>query len=152
MIYGKICELNQYLGLHPNLDTAIHYVMDHHEELSFLQAGRTEVDGDKVFIACADYTTAPQKQLDFETHIVYADIHILRAGKECVGVAPADRLQEFAHREEQDYIGYRGEVRCLAKLDTDSFVLAMPGEPHMVHIMDGTPSPVRKAVIKVKIK
>lgn len=152
MIYGKISELGQYLGIHPNLDAAIRYVTDPKRDITLLKPGRTEVDGDQVFAVCADYTTEPQEQLTFETHIVYADIHIMRRGTEYIGVAPADSLQEMERCEENDYIGYQGKVSCLAKLDTESFIIVLPGEPHKVHIMDGSPLPVQKTVIKIKMQ
>ena len=48
MICDTLQHLVRYRGLHPNLDTAIDYLLTH--DLAALPLGRTEVDGDKVFI------------------------------------------------------------------------------------------------------
>ena len=45
MICDTLQHLGRYRGLHPNLDTAIDYLLTH--DLAALQLGRTEVDGDK---------------------------------------------------------------------------------------------------------
>ena len=52
MICDTLQHLGRYRGLHPNLDTAIDYLITH--DLAALQLGRTEVDGDKVFINLLD--------------------------------------------------------------------------------------------------
>ena len=54
MICDTLQHLGRYRGLHPNLDTAIDYLLTH--DLTALPLGRTEVDGDKVFINLMDAT------------------------------------------------------------------------------------------------
>ena len=46
MICDTLQHLGRYRGLHPNLDTAIDYLLTH--DLAAMPLGRTEVDGDKV--------------------------------------------------------------------------------------------------------
>ena len=57
MICDTLQHLGRYRGLHPNLDTAIDYLLTH--DLAALPLGRTEVDGDKVFINLMDATLHP---------------------------------------------------------------------------------------------
>ena len=57
MICDTLQHLVRYRGLHPNLDTAIDYLLTH--DLAALPLGRTEVDGDKVFINLMDATLHP---------------------------------------------------------------------------------------------
>ena len=48
MICDTLAHLGRYKGLHKNLDTAIDYLLSH--DLSQLPLGRTEVEGEEVFI------------------------------------------------------------------------------------------------------
>ena len=52
MICDALEHLNRYRGLHRNLDTAIDYLTAYHvaHDLYDLPLGRTEVDGENVFI------------------------------------------------------------------------------------------------------
>ena len=52
MICDALEHLNRYRGLHRNLDTAIDYLTAYHvaRDLYDLPLGRTEVDGENVFI------------------------------------------------------------------------------------------------------
>ena len=54
MICDALEHLNRYRGLHQNLDTAIDYLTAYHvaRDLYDLPLGRTEVDGENVFIKC----------------------------------------------------------------------------------------------------
>ena len=58
MICDTLQHLGRYRGLHPNLDTAIDYLLTH--DLAALQLGRTEVDGDKVFINLLSLVFLPE--------------------------------------------------------------------------------------------
>ena len=61
MICDTLEHLARYNGLHPNLDTAIDYLLTH--DLSALPNGRTEVDGDEVFINVMDAALHPDAGL-----------------------------------------------------------------------------------------
>ncbi len=151
MIYGKLKDLSHYMGIHKNLDTAIRYLQEHDLDISFLQPGRNEVDGDNVFVNAFSYTTTTQDALTFEAHKTYADIHILRSGTEGIAVSPFSAVEEFERDLDKDYIGLRGEVRSLTVMDTEDFMIVLPEDPHMTKIMVKEPCLVEKAVMKVKI-
>ncbi|MTM35655.1 DUF386 family protein, partial [Turicibacter sanguinis] len=53
MIIGKLKDLPRYKGLNQNLDTAIDFISNH--DLSTLPLGKTEIDGNDVFINRFDY-------------------------------------------------------------------------------------------------
>ena len=74
MICATLQHLGRYRGLHPNLDTAIDYLLTH--DLAALQLGRTEVDGDKVFINLMDATLHPDAGYHPEYHKLYADLQV----------------------------------------------------------------------------
>ena len=61
MICDALEHLNRYRGLHRNLDTAIDYLTAYHvaHDLSDLPLGRTEVDGENVFINVMEADLSP---------------------------------------------------------------------------------------------
>ena len=48
MIFDRLENLNQYTGLFEHLDTAIDYIESH--DLSLLPPGRTNIDGENVYV------------------------------------------------------------------------------------------------------
>ena len=85
MICDTLQHLGRYRGLHPNLDTAIDYLLTH--DLAALQLGRTEVDGDKVLINLMDATLHPDAGYHPEYHKLYADLQVDLTGSLQKGTA-----------------------------------------------------------------
>ena len=63
MICDALENLNRYRGLHKNLETAIDYLTAYYvaHDLSDLPLGRTEVDGENVFINVMEAGLNPEK-------------------------------------------------------------------------------------------
>ena len=95
MICDTLQHLGRYRGLHPNLDTAIDYLLTH--DLAALPLGRTEVDGDKVFINLMDATLHPDAGYHPEYHKLYADLQVDLTGSEGWGYTnlPGAEIGEF---------------------------------------------------------
>ena len=95
MICDTLQHLVRYRGLHPNLDTAIDYLLTH--DLAALPLGRTEVDGDKVFINLMDATLHPDAGYHPEYHKLYADLQVDLTGSEGWGYTnlPGAEIGEF---------------------------------------------------------
>ena len=83
MICDALEHLNRYRGLHRNLDTAIDYLAAYHvaHDLSDLPLGRTEVDGENVFINVMEADLSPDSTR-LEYHKKYADLQIDLTGGE----------------------------------------------------------------------
>ena len=149
MIYAEMSDLTKYLGINKNLDTAIRFL--EHLDLGTLVSGRNEVDGDNVFINRFGYETMPEEKAFFEAHEDYADIHLIVSGEEKIGVSDPRFLKEFDRNPADDFIGYHGAVENYSHMTTDKFLVAFPGEAHMVKVQFEGPVRVEKAVVKVKI-
>ena len=149
MIYAEMSDLSKYLGIHKNLDTAIRFLETC--DLKTLAAGRNEVDGDNVFINRFGYETMPEEEAFFEAHEDYADIHLILSSEEKIGVSDPRFLKEFDRNPAEDFIGYHGPVENYSHMTTDKFLVAFPGEAHMVKVRYEKPARVEKAVVKVKI-
>ena len=83
MICDALEHLNRYRGLHRNLDTAIDYLTAYHvaRDLYDLPLGRTEVDGENVFINVMEADLSPDSTR-LEYHKKYADLQIDLTGGE----------------------------------------------------------------------
>lgn len=95
MICDDLKHLKRYQGLNKNLDTAIDYLQTH--DLAALPDGRTEVDGDNVFINMMDATLHSDHGFHPEYHKTYADLQIDITGGEGWGYTniPGKEIGEF---------------------------------------------------------
>ena len=99
MICDALENLNRYRGLHKNLETAIDYLTAYYvaHDLSDLPLGRTEVDGENVFINVMEAGLNPDSAR-LEYHKKYADLQIDLTGGEGWGYTnlPGEEAGEFA--------------------------------------------------------
>lgn len=147
MIYDKLDKIQNYLGCHPNLDTAIGYILSH--DLNALPIGRTEIAGDAVFLNVMEANTASEDTLSYEIHKNYMDIQIDLIGTEIIRIGDSGGMQL------QDYNGGTdfGTVRCAnltsCIMGPDNFIVCMAGEPHMPGISYSDLALLKKCVVKV---
>ena len=80
MICDTLQHLTRYKGLCKNLDTAIDYLLTH--DPASLPLGRTEVDGEEVFINTMDATLHSDDGYHPEYHKKYADLQLDITGSE----------------------------------------------------------------------
>ena len=135
MICDTLQHLGRYRGLHPNLDTAIDYLLTH--DLAALPLGRTEVDGDKVFINLMDATLHPDAGYHPEYHKLYADLHL-----------PGAEIGEFTGD-----CGFQDSASVVTgALGEGRFVLFFPEELHKPGLVQHGCVSVRKAVVKIRME
>ena len=149
MIYTNFHQMSRYERLSPNLDTALRFLAS--ADLTKLEMGRNEVDGDNVFINRFDYTTMPEEQAALEGHKYYADIHVVLEGEERIGVTDAAALTAGDYDEAGDFIPYEGPVDAWVTMRPGDILIVYPEDVHMVKVQRNGPCPVKKAVFKVKV-
>ena len=125
MICDALEHLNRYRGLHQNLDTAIDYLTAYHvaHDLSDPPLGRTEVDGENVFINVMEADLSPDSTR-LEYHKKYADLQIDLTGGEGWGYTnlPGEEAGEFTGD-----IGFRTSPDAVSgTLGEGRFVLFFP--------------------------
>ena len=148
MICDTLDQLHLYKGFHKNLDTAIEFLAAH--PLDTLPLGRTEVDGDEVFINVMDADLKPHTDSHAEYHRLYADLQIDLTGGEGWGYTnlPGEEAGEFAGD-----IGFRTSPDAVSGvLGEGRFVLFFPGELHKPGVARPGCDHVRKAVIKIRME
>ena len=148
MICDTLDQLHLYKGFHKNLDTAIEFLAAH--PLDTLPLGRTEVDGNEVFINVMDADLKPHTGSHAEYHRLYADLQIDLTGGEGWGYTnlPGEEAGEFAGD-----IGFRTSPDAVSGvLGEGRFVLFFPGELHKPGVARPGCDHVRKAVIKIRME
>ena len=149
MIYDKLKNIEIYKGLYSNLDTAISYLASH--DLTALPAGRTEVDGDQVYINVMEASAAPASERGFEIHKKYMDIQIDLTGTEIIETGDSLSMKVSEYNEETDF----GKAECptLASctMGPGNFIICMASEPHKPGIAASEDLFFKKCVVKVHI-
>ena len=131
MICDTLQHLTRYKGLCKNLDTAIDYLLTH--DPASLPLGRTEVDGEEVFINTMDATLHSDDGYHPEYHKRYADLQLDITGSEGWGFQDSASV----------VTGTLGEGR---------FVLFFPTELHKPGLVQHGCVGVRKAVVKIRME
>ena len=151
MICDALENLNRYRGLHKNLETAIDYLTAYYvaHDLSDLPLGRTEVDGENVFINVMEAELNPDSAR-LEYHKKYADLQIDLTGGEGWGyaTAPGEEVGTFTGD-----IGFQNSPDAVTgSLGEGRFVLFFPGELHKPGVARPECTKVRKAVVKIRME
>ena len=131
MLYDTLENLNQYTGLFPNLDKAIDFIEDN--DVSALPLGRTEIDGDDVYV----------------THSRYMDLQMDLEGAELCEVALGDVEEAEPYDEEKDFALWNGAASAALVLGEGRFAVFMVEEPHKPAIKAQGCDKVKKAVFKI---
>ena len=148
MICDTLEHLTLYQGFHKNLDTAITFLTTC--DLNTLPLGRTEVDGDTVFINVMDAELHPNEGSHPEYHRIYADLQIDLTGSEGWGYTnlPGAEIGEFTGD-----CGFQDSASVVTgALGEGRFVLFFPEELHKPGLVQHGCVGVRKAVVKIRME
>ena len=112
-----------------------------------------EIDGKNLFAQVQEYETAPESDLLFETHDVYADIQYLVSGKEMFGCAPREGLTPCKpYDAANDITFYHNPEACdVFLLNPGDCILVTPNTAHMPRRKAESSTLVKKIVVKVKM-
>ncbi len=146
MIADTLNNIGLYRGIHPNLDTAIRFLLS--TDIAALADGRHDIDGDRVFINIMSPEFKPEN--GWEAHRRYADIQIALQEGESIEWLPLERVDAW-----EDYIPERdiqlsrsaasGMRHTLRPLDFGLYFPRDAHKPGLGHTKG------RKAVVKVRI-
>ena len=148
MICDTLQHLTRYKGLYKNLDTAIDYLLTH--DPASLPLGRTEVDGEEVFINTMDATLHSDDGYHPEYHKKYADLQLDITGSEGWGFTtnPGREIGDFTGD-----CGFQDSASVVTgALGEGRFVLFFPTELHKPGLVQHGCVGVRKAVVKIRME
>ncbi|VEU59287.1 YhcH/YjgK/YiaL family protein [Mesomycoplasma neurolyticum] len=149
MIYGKLEKINQYKNLHPNLKIAIEWLEK--QNLENLELGKYEIKEKDVFALRMDVDAYDDQTVQYETHNVYSDLHIIiddemfyyddktELGKEKTEYNVSDDYQLFEINNKNN----------LLKPRINEFLLFLPGDGHAPKYNPKVKK-LKKIVIKIK--
>lgn len=148
----------KYMNL--NWEKALDWVKT--EKWKQLGEGKTEIDGDRVFVNRMKYTSKPIEACRYETHRLYADIQIVVKGAELVDICNKNALRAAEpYSEEKDIAfwdetpGTSGETfQGIFHRVVLSYPLALvlfPEDAHKPSIALKTPMDIEKVVFKVAL-
>lgn len=147
MLYDRLDNLEQYTGLFENLDTCIEWILQN--DLRDLPMGRTDIQGNDIYVNVMACPAVKDSDVDFETHSRYMDLQIVLEGSQLFQVALEDLEETKAYNEEKDYALYKGVPSCAGVLDPDRFAVFMTEEAHKGNLRTADCSDSIKAVFKI---
>lgn len=154
MILDSISNIKQYEALSPRLAEALKTAAAYPTKPYV--AGRTEIDGDKLFLLAFSYDTKPlcEKSL-MEAHRKYVDIMYMVEGEELIYVKPTNSLKVLT----MPYDSTKDAL--LAKVDDDfttvrlqagQFVVLYPQDAHCPGCSVTLPQTVKKIICKMSVE
>ncbi len=148
MILTNLDESSRIENLHPRFKVLFDYVKSH--DLSKTDAGRIELDGDKLFINVVDATLTTREAQKLEVHEAYIDVHIPLSGEELIGWRSLSTLStpDAPFSAESDCALYTAPASAYIKVQPGEFLIAYPEDAHAPVIGEGT---LRKLIAKVRI-
>jgi len=147
MILDNIRNCEMYTAENKGLEKGFEFIKEYLKNP--LEAGKYEIDGDKVYAVVQEYETkAPGK---FEAHKKYIDIQFIVSGKELIGYENIKALTpDTEYDAEKDFMlfeGKKGTTELI--LESGMFAVFYPEDGHMPGCMAESPEKVVKIVVKV---
>ena len=150
MIVDTLANAGRYRGITPLLDRGL-------EEMkrlagSPLAEGRHELAGAKLAAIFSSYQTGDPEEKLFEAHRRFIDIQVVLQGRETLYWAPLLSLEPREEYSESDDISFfTGPASIAVPLEPGWFTVLFPQDAHKPGCVTGSPTRVRKLVIKVAV-
>ncbi|MDR1147512.1 MAG: YhcH/YjgK/YiaL family protein [Spirochaetaceae bacterium] len=122
------------------------------DDLTELPVGEIKLSPD-VTVRVQEYTTKLPEEAKFESHNKMIDIQYVASGQEFFGLARREQLETIVpYSDEKDITFYRDPpVYGSVLLQAGDFIVVSPEDAHKPSCVVGTPAPVKKLLIKVRI-
>jgi biofilm protein TabA len=148
MIIARLTDRERYESLHPLLKQLFDYVESH--DFSHAPAGRTELQGDDLFVNLDETTMVERAKQRLEVHRRYIDVHIPLTTAEDFGWRHLSTLgdSDEPFDELHDRAFYTAPSDKWFKLRPGEFCIVFPEDAHAPVVGSGT---IRKLVGKLKI-
>ncbi|MBI4580881.1 MAG: YhcH/YjgK/YiaL family protein [Planctomycetes bacterium] len=152
MIKDRLENAEAYAPLGPGIARAMQYLRQ--TDLSRLEPGRYEIDGDRVFVVVQRYRPKPLSEAAWESHYRYIDVQCVIEGAERMGhlaLRAGPRVIK-PYDPETDLIFYEPGTDLLV-FQAGEFAIFSPQDIHAPGLaVDSRPAgEVLKAVVKVRV-
>ncbi|HAD04098.1 MAG: hypothetical protein A2091_01805 [Desulfuromonadales bacterium GWD2_61_12] len=116
--------------------------------------GEYPLQGDEIFARVMTYATRPPAEAVLEAHRNYADVQSVLVGSEAMEWFPAATLEiatVYDGERDAEFYRYPGSGPARVTVAPGRIVLLLPGDAHIFALtVDGTPTEVKKVVVKVR--
>ena len=150
MVHGNIEAWSSAPGI-KGLERAFAYLAQ--TDLTALPLGRTDIEGDDVYVLISEGETKPPEQVRFEAHRRHIDIQMVVRGQESIGVAPLAGLatvEPYDTAKDIEFFAAPQQSETLA-LRAGDFAAFTPNDAHRPSLHLDGPHVSRKAVVKVSV-
>lgn len=152
MIKDVISNIDKYRNI-PNLAEILKFVKEN--DIQKLPDGDIEIKGKDLYVKVLRYFPVDAKKLQFETHRIYADVHMIFEGIEKMQTASVDDLKEgskYDEKEDSKFFSTRNDVSDLV-IKENEFMVFFPGDAHKPGCLhEKSKAPVLKLVFKTRGK
>lgn len=149
MILDKLENATIYSCISENLSKGFEFL--NKRDLSTLEIGRYEIDGNDVFALVSEYVSKEPQNCKLEAHQTYADIQCVVSGREAIGFALLNNQDILTrYNPEKDIVFFMGETTPLL-LEEGMFAVFFPQDLHRPCMQIDGPQKVKKVVVKVKM-
>jgi YhcH/YjgK/YiaL family protein len=150
MVVSTLNHADKYYVFGENFKKAFEFLKNN--DISKMELGRHDIDGDNVFILVQEYTSKTINNCGLEAHKIYADVHYVKEGFEYLGYAPIERMGDpiSEYDPKADAMFYEKECEYVL-LTANDIAIVFPHDVHMPQKRALVPTYVRKACIKVKV-
>lgn len=138
-----------YLGIHKNLDKALHYI--HDTDFSQLADDTYFIDGEDVRVKVQHMTTKQPAEARLEAHDTFADIQMVFEGKEVILTCFRDGNLTLAEAAPERDISFFEGPADPVKLTAGQFIVVFPDDVHGPGVCCGEPARIRKGIFKVRL-
>lgn len=167
MFYAKLSDVtpttSEITRYPETVARAIAWLKSH--DYTALPLGKTEIEGDDIYISQDAYPTKPADQVVLESHHKYVDIQLMVKGEELMGYAdctPDLPVLGEGYLPERDVVFYPVSVMPFWTQETSSpqkilvkageFCIFAPEDVHASQIAVKESQMVRKIVVKCRVK
>lgn len=150
MIFGNIRNLNEYSFLEKGLQDCFAYAGTH--PLETYSSGRHEIDGERLFVNIAEYTTTDEKDRFWEAHRGYLDLHLMLRGTEQIDLNFIDNMLQHPYQEKDDFLPLTGEKNSSVILNDGDFLICFPNDAHRTAVKVQEPQAIKKAIFKIRLE
>ena len=149
MIFGNIDYLEEFGFLEDSVKRCFAYLKAH--DLISYEKGTHEIDGDRLFVNVAEYTTTTPDNRFWEAHRDYLDVHVMHKGKEQIDVNFIRNMELKEYVKKDDFLPMEGEKNGSVVLREGDFLVCYPSDGHRTAVEAEGPETIKKAIFKVAI-
>ena len=151
MIVGNLKDFKNVKFENENINKAFKFIYENN--LLELPLGKTDIDGDNVWVNRMSYVGKEEELCKLENHHNYLDLQLVLSGAEGMGYVHIDR--DFVkmvgeYDAVKDKANFVGPLDGIIKLYSNDFVIVWPSDLHMP-LIKVNDEQIEKAVFKIKI-